>query len=168
MSDLLTRMSDWKALSSAELFALHARISEELRERGILRSSNNPTADLAEHLFCRAFGWTQAGNSHPSADATDADGKLYQIKGRRPTPQNSSRQLSALRGLSAGGFDYLAGVLFASDYTVERAVLIPHTLVLENSTYVKHTNSWRFLLRDSAWGWPGVRDVSDQLRAVTL
>jgi hypothetical protein len=147
---------------------LHALIADELRERGILRSSNNPTADLAEYLFCRAFGWTQAGNFHPSADATCSEGRLYQIKARRITPQNASRQLSALRGLSAGGFDFLAGVLFSPNYKVARAAIIPHDLVLKNSTYVKHTNSWRFLLRDAAWGWPGVRCVTKELQAVIL
>lgn len=161
-------MSDLKHLSSAELLALHARVAEELRMRGVLRSSNNPTADLAEHLFCRAFGWVQASNSHPSADATCSKGMLYQIKGRRITPQNNSRELSALRNLSSGGFHYLAGVLFAPDYSVTSAAIIPHDLVLKNSTYGKHTNAWRFLLRDAAWSWPGVRDVTEQLRAVPM
>ena len=161
-------MSAWKALSSAELLSLHAKIAEELRERGILRSSNNPTSDLAEHLFCRAFGWTQAGKSKRSADATCQEGKLYQIKGRRVTPQNNSRELSALRDLPTGGFHYLAGVLFAPDYSVTRAAIIPHDLVLKNSTYGKHANAWRFLLRDAAWSWPGVEDVTHKLRAVAL
>ncbi|MBY0318895.1 MAG: hypothetical protein K2X72_09250 [Reyranella sp.] len=161
-------MTNWKTLPSAALLKLHADIAGELRDRGILRSSNNPTADVAEHLFCRAFGWIQAGNSHPSADATCAEGKLYQIKGRRLTPQNASRELSALRRLSDGGFHYLAAVLFAPDYSVTRAAIIPHELVLKNSVYVKHTNAWRFLLRDASWTWPGVRDVTEELRVVKL
>lgn len=161
-------MTDWKTLPSTELLKLHAALADELRDREILRSSNNPTADVAELLFCRAFGWTQAAKSFPSADATCADGKLYQIKGRRITSVNGSRQLGALRKLSDGGFHYLAAVLFAPDYSVVRAAIIPHELVLTNSVYVKHTNAWRFLLRDASWSWPGVRDVTEELRAVTL
>jgi hypothetical protein len=34
-----------------------------VRTRGILRSSNNPTADLAEYLFCRAFNWKTANRA---------------------------------------------------------------------------------------------------------
>src|SRR5580693_5542284 len=90
-------MEDLRNLTPTELLKLHARVSEELRERGIVRSSNNPTGDLAEYLFCRAFGWTQAGNSHPNADATGTDGKtLYQIKGRRCTPQRRKTSRASL------------------------------------------------------------------------
>lgn len=56
-------------LTPAQLLALHAKLGDELRDRGITRSSNNPTGDLAEYLFCKAFGWTQAGNSHANVDA---------------------------------------------------------------------------------------------------
>lgn len=161
-------MTSWKSLAAAELLKLHADIADELRERGILRSSNNPTADVAELLFCRAFGWTQAAKSFPSADATCPQGKLYQIKGRRITSLNGSRELGALRKLSDGGFHYLAAVLFAPDYSVTRAAIIPHALVLKNSVYVMHTNAWKFMLRDASWTWPGVRDVTEQLRAVKL
>lgn len=52
-----------------ELLILHARVSDELRTRGITRSANNPTGDLAEYLFSKAFGWKQADNSHPNIDA---------------------------------------------------------------------------------------------------
>lgn len=50
-------------LSVAELLVLHARVGEELRERSVARSANNPTGDLAEYLFFRMFGWQQAPKS---------------------------------------------------------------------------------------------------------
>ena len=152
--------------SPAELLALHAKITDELRERGVIRSANNPTGDLAEYLFCKAFGWDRSGPSHPSADATGNDGTLYQIKARRMTQRNTSRQLGALRGLPDGGFHVLAGVLFAPDYLVQRAAMIPHELVLKLAKYRKHTNCWIFFLPEVAWTWPGVRDVTEALRAV--
>lgn len=156
-----------KHLSPEELLVLHAEVSQQLRELGITRSANNPIGDLAEYLFCKAYGWKQAAPSHPSADAMHGD-KLYQIKGRRRSRKNKSRQLGAFRKLYEGGFDYLAAVLFAEDYSVERALIIPHALVLDNSDYVEHTNSWRFLLVDAAWTWPGVEDATDRLRSVQL
>jgi len=48
-------------LTSPELLAIRGDIAEELRRRGILRSSINPVADLSEHLFCRAFGLDAGG-----------------------------------------------------------------------------------------------------------
>lgn len=158
-------MVDITSFSTLELLNLHGQALEELRARQIIRSSNNPVGDFAEYLFCRAFGWRQVDNSKKDADAVDDDGIRYQIKGRRLTRHNASRQLSAIRRLPENNFDYVAGVLFDEDFSIMRAALIPHALVLENAKYVEATNSWRFLLRDEVWGWTGVEDVSAKLRS---
>jgi hypothetical protein len=73
---------DLAKLSPRELLVLHANVMEELRARGVTRTSNNPTADLAEMLFCKAFGWTQSHNSSANIDAVGADGLRYQIMKR--------------------------------------------------------------------------------------
>lgn len=159
---------DLSGLTPPQLLVLHSRLADELRARGITRSSNNPTGDLAEYLFCRAFGWKQADNSQANVDAIGSDGTRYQIKGRRITRFNKSRQLSAIRDMAGSHFDFIAGVLFNEDFTVMRAALIPHATALRRSTYVEHTNSHRFLLRDSIWEDDGVRDVTIELRDVTF
>jgi hypothetical protein len=159
---------NFSELSAPELLALHAKVADELRTRGITRSANSPTGDLAEYLFCKAFDWKQAGNSQANVDAIGPDGLRYQIKGRRITRFNSSRQLSAMRNLVGAHFDFLAGVLFNEDYSVLRAALIPHAVALERASFVEHTNSHRFLLRDDIWNAPGVRDVTIEVRAVTF
>jgi hypothetical protein len=159
---------DLAQLNPAELLALHAQIGDVLRSRGITRSSNNPVGDLAEYLFCKAFGWTQVGNSHPNIDAIGPDGTRYQIKGRRMTHHNCSRQLSAIRDLQGGHFDFLAGVLFNEDYTVMRAALIPHAVAVAHAAFVERTNSHRFLLRDEVWNVHGVRDVTHPLQMLTF
>lgn len=66
-----------KIFSVPQLLLFHAKLLEELRSRGVLRTANNPTGDLAEYLFCKAFGWTQAANSEKSYDALDADGRRW-------------------------------------------------------------------------------------------
>jgi hypothetical protein len=43
-------MIDIARFSAAQLLALHASVTEELRRRKITRSSNNPTGDLAKHF----------------------------------------------------------------------------------------------------------------------
>lgn len=151
-------------LSIAELLLLHSQIGEELRTRGVVRSANNPTGDLAEYLFCKAFGWTQAPNSVRGFDATGSDGTRFQIKGRRIHRRNKSRQLSAIRDIAGGHFDILAGVLFDDDYRVLRAILMPRAAVVRHSTYIAHTNSNKFMLSDAVWSMDGVTDVSREIK----
>jgi hypothetical protein len=155
-------------LTPSELLKLHALVAEELRLREITRSSNNPTGDLAEYLFCKAFDWTRACNSHANVDAIGKDQRRYQIKGRRITRHNQSRQLSAIRDLAGCHFDFLAGVLFSEDYSILRAAIIPHAVVMEHATFVTRTNSHRFILRDNVWDAPGVTEVTQQLSAIRL
>jgi hypothetical protein len=169
-------MIDISGLLPRELFELHLKIENELHRQKILRTANNPTGDLAEYLFCTAFDWEPAGNSQAHYDAKGkTDGLLYQINGRRIT-HNRSRQLSAIRGLEGAHFDFLAGVLFNEDYSIFKAALIPHavllSLVKERShiSFQKHTNSHVFLLVDEFWNekWnaEGVVDVKAKLLSV--
>jgi hypothetical protein len=157
-------IEDFEGKPTSELLKMHASIMEELRTRNILSSANNPTGDLAEYLFCAAFGWDQASNSVKGFDATDAAGVRYQVKGRRMHHRNKSRQLSAIRDLE--GFDVLAAVLFDDDYNIVQRALIPAAVVKEKSVYISHTNSHKFLLKDVIWSVPDVLDVTEQLRAV--
>jgi hypothetical protein len=102
------------------------------------------------------------------ADATDLSGVRYQIKGRRLTIHNKSRQLGALRDLPAQRFDVLAAVLFQHDYRVLRAALIPHGRVVELAKRVERTNSWRFILRDTVWQVSDVLDVTEALHRAEM
>lgn len=150
--------------SVLELLGSHSEILDELRAREIIRSANNPTGDYAEWLFCRAFGWAQAANSVKGYDAMDKAGVRFQIKSRRLHERNTSRQLSAIRNLA--GFDFLAGVLFDANFEVQRAALIPSSVVQSRSKYTAHTNSYRFLLRDDIWNENDVQDVTEELRRI--
>jgi hypothetical protein len=156
---------DISSLAVADLLKTHGAVLAELRRRGIVRSFNNPGSDLAELLFCRAFGWRRENNSAEGHDAVDAAGLRYQIKGRRLTARNRSRQLGAIRKLPEQPFDSLAAVLFDDDYSVVRAAIIPFAVVKARAKRVEHTNSWRFLLRDDLWAIEGVADVTARLRA---
>ena len=116
---------DLRDKSTTDLLALYAAIMDELRDRVVLRSANNPTGDLAEWLFCMAFGWALAPKSAKGFDATGDDGTRYQVKGRRLYRPNDSRQVSVIRDFDQ--FDFLAGVVLDHDYRVLRAALIPVT-----------------------------------------
>lgn len=159
-------LPDLAGLSPSQLLDLHGRIIEELKTRQLVRTSNNPVGDLAEYLFCKAFGWERAENSHAHLDAIDAAGLRYQIKARKITARNASRQLGAIRELDKGHFDFLAAVLFSERFEVRRAILIPHSLIAERAKFVARTNSHKFFLRDDVWEFACVRDVTAELRAV--
>lgn len=159
-------MADLHDRSVIELLQFNAEVLDELRRRNILTTSNAPLGDYAEWLFRKAFGWLPAGNLAKDIDAIGDDGTRYQVKARRPHAQNKSRQLGALRRLDAANFDMLAAVLFSQDFTVMRAALIPHKVVLEHATYVQATNSWKLILADQMWNVPGVEDVTAALLCV--
>ncbi|WP_245265564.1 hypothetical protein [Mesorhizobium sp. LSJC265A00] len=146
-----------------DLLILHSQIMDELRDREIVRTGNAPLGDYAELLFATAFGWSLEGNSSRGHDACDTAGLRYQIKSRRVSRRNASRQLSAIRRLPDGAFDFLAAVLFDEGYRVTKAVIIPHAVVVRRAKRVELTNSWRFILDDKVWGEEGARDVTAAL-----
>ena len=114
-----------RSKSTSQLLNLHSVIMDELREREVVRTSNNRTGDYAETLFRKAFHWALERNSSSGHDATSKGGGRFQIKGRRMNARRPSRQLGVIRNLDGKKFDYLAGVLFNKDYPVFRAIIIP-------------------------------------------
>lgn len=127
-------------LQVGELLTLHAEIMTELNKREILRSQNNPTGDYAEYLAAKVLQLKLESNSKSGFDATDAGGKKVQIKGRRVTAKNPSRQLGIIRDLEGRRFDYLIGIIFGEFYTVDQALKIPHELVRDYATFSELQN----------------------------
>jgi hypothetical protein len=154
---------DWSSYTDAEVLRAYAELMDELRSRGICRSSNNPVADYTEWLVAKKLSLELRGNSSSGYDAVDEAGRRYQVKGRRLTPQNQSTQLSALRNLEDVPFDFLAAVVYNPDFTVAYAALVPHGVVLKNSSYRKHVNGHVFVMRRTVLELPGVVDISQKL-----
>lgn len=150
--------------SIRELLASYASVMEQLRERGVVRSSNNPVADYCESLVVRALGLKRSVASTKGCDAVDTmTEERYEIKGRRITKHNPSTQLSVIRDIESCHFDYLAGVLFDEDFTVARACRIPRETVEKLAVPREHVNGRILLLRPSVWDQPGVRDITAEL-----
>lgn len=150
-------------LTTLQLLQVHANVIAELRRRGVLRTKNNPVGDYAEWLVSNALGLTLEGNSAAGYDATDAKGVRYQIKARRVTPDNKSRQLSAIRNLDAADFDVLIGVLFDSDFNVTGAYQVPHAIVGQYAKYRSHTNAHILHLQGSLLSDPEVAELTSRL-----
>lgn len=158
-------IKDLQSATPTDLFKLYSGVLNELRRRKIIRSTNNPVADYAELLMAKALRLQLVTKSTKGYDAIDAEGARYEVKGRRVTPHNASRQLSFIRGLKERHFTYLAGVLFAENFSVIRACLIPVEVVEKVVKFVPQVNGWRLLLQDELWDREDVRDITAEVKA---
>src|SRR6266508_5786826 len=122
-------MNELRHLTDTELYELWSRTMRELRSRKLVRSNNNPVADIAERLAADRVGATLVGQSQAGYDAIGPDGTRYQIKSRRLTPENPSRQLSPIRNLDRQQFDYLMVVLFDELLAVLGMWKLPHGII---------------------------------------
>lgn len=157
---------DYSEFSAQALMQNHASILLELKQRGIIRTANNPVGDLAEYLFCKAFDWQQEGNSKSGYDALDAEKCRYQIKSRRIHQANKSSQLSAMRNLDQQPFDMLAVIIFEENYMIRQAAIAPYRLVFDASSYRSHVNGWLFHARDAFFEHEDVHCVKQEIEAV--
>ncbi len=152
MDDKMNGKEDLKKFNREMLLCLYSDLMEELRKRKIIRSSNNPVADYAEYLAAKKFKLTLTKSSNKGFDAVDGEGLRYQIKSRRITGHNQSRQLSVIRNLDDKPFDVLVAILFNSDFSVNTILKIPRDIIKEYSRFSKHQNGHILVLRDKIIG----------------
>ena len=150
-------------LKVKELLQLQAAITKELKDRGIVRTQNNPLGDYTEWLVAKALGLELQENSKAGYDGVSGDGVRVQIKGRRVTAQNSSRQLSAIRKLEEKDFDQLAAVIYDENFNIIEALLMPHEVVSEYATYRAHVNAHILILRGKILEDPRVKDIKNEI-----
>jgi hypothetical protein len=156
--------------SVRELLSAYANIMDQLRARGVVRSSNNPVADYCESLVARALKLKASKRSNKGCDAVDeSDGKKYEIKGRRITRHNPSTQLSVIRDLDSCNFDYLVGVLFDDNFSVTHAHRIPYEVVKDAAgDRREYVNGWIIHLRPSLWERSGVLDITAKVKKAQI
>jgi len=150
---------DLREQSILELLQLHTGVLDELKRRKVVRTKNNPVGDYTEWLVSKALGLELTTNSSAGYDGIDPDGNRIQIKGRRVTSGNKSRQLGAIRKLSERQFDELAAVIFDENYQVVDAVLIPREVIDEYASYKEHVNAHIVHLRGAILNDPRVKDI---------
>ena len=134
-------------LSDEQVGQVWARAMRELRSRNLIRSWNNPVADFAERLVAEQLNLDLAPPVAQGYDATDRDGLRYQIKARRITPQNKSRQLGAIRKLELNEFDFLIAAIFDEDLVLFEMWRIPHEVVVDFGRWVPTLNGHRIHVR---------------------
>ena len=158
---------DFAKETAQGLLTNYCEVLKELRLRNLIRSTNNPVADITETIVALALKLKLVNGSTAGHDAIDeATGFRYEIKGRRVTRENKSRQLSFIRGLDKNHFDFLVGVLFDENFHITKACLIPKSTVQKLAKYVEHVNGWRLILADSVWRDAGVQDLTEPLQMI--
>lgn len=155
---------DWSKLTVPELLSSHSAVLDELRRRNIVRSKNNPTGDYAEWLVATKLGLELCSKSTKGCDAIDPLGVRYQIKGRRVTADNPSRQLGVIRNLEGNDFDVLIAVVLDAAWGVLAAARMPRELVTEVSAFRRHVNGHIVHLRPSLLSNARVEDITALLR----
>lgn len=157
-------MSEFDEQSPRDLLGLYRRILAELRNRGVIRTSNAPTGDYAEYLVGKMYGVDLEPNSTKGFDLVTDEGVRIQVKARiLATGAGGERQLSVFRSFE---FDQAAIVLFSDDFSIHRAALFPRELVEAHSTRTRHVNGYRLMATDAMFELPGVTDITTDLRRV--
>lgn len=154
-----------KKNTTQALLLQYVAIMDELKERKIIRSNNNITGDYAEWVVKKALDLPELpSQSTKGYDAEDLKGIKYQIKGRRITTKNSSRQLGAFRDIEEKNFDFLIGVIFDEDYNFSEAYKIPHSIIKKYSKHNKHVNGHIMHLKGPILSEIGVERIDEQIR----
>lgn len=131
----------------------------ELKRRNVVRTKNNPLGDYTEWLVAKGLGLELAAKSAAGYDGIDSEGVKIQVKGRRVTPENKSRQLGAIRNLDDKDFDQLAAIIFNENYEILDALLIPHEVVAEYAKYRNHVNAHIMHLKGNILTDTRVKDI---------
>jgi hypothetical protein len=153
-----------KSITTQMLLQNYIQIMDELRARKIIRTSNHPIGDYAEWLVADRLGLKLVSNSTSGYDAIDSSGIKFQIKSRRITPRNPSRQLSAIRNLKNHGFDFLIAVLFDTQFNITSVTKIPHEVIGKYARFREHVNAHILILRGGVLNDPLVEDLTSQFR----
>jgi hypothetical protein len=74
---------DISEFSAVDLLRLPYAAIDELKHRGIVRTSNAPLGDYAEYIVAKTYNGTLEKNSAKSFDILFSDGKTCQVKARR-------------------------------------------------------------------------------------
>lgn len=148
-------------LEPIDLLRQYTAVIDELKSRGIVRTNNAPLGDFTEWLIAKSMDLQLAPNSKAGYDAISDAGVKFQIKARRVTPDNNSRQLGAIRKYKEADFDYLVAVIFDENFSLIEAYLIPHEIVGKYGRFQEHTNALNLLMTGAILEDPGIMKMGE-------
>ncbi len=129
--------------SRQDLLRLYGAVMTTLRERGFVRSGNNPVADEAERIVAQLYGVSLATANTAGHDLVASDGTKVQVKGLRRT-QSGRRNLSAIR---SDDYNVVIAVVFEADMTLTELWCIPREVVCEKARWSDHVHGYFLSLK---------------------
>lgn len=133
---------------------------EELRQRNLIRSSNNPVSDYGEKVVSEKMNLTLQKGSNKGYDAIDKkSGLKFQIKTRRLTKHSKSRQLGVIRNLNQNLFDFLVAVIFNEYLEPQEMWQIPRDIIPLCSRFSKLQNGHILILTGGILKDKGVKKL---------
>lgn len=137
----------------------------ELRERDVIRTSNNPIADIAEALVHEHFGGERGSFNQPGWDVRTPSGDRLQVKAMRRLPTGKRRNLSPIRDQN---YDAVIAVIFNENFELECALRMSRELVEELFPHKTYVNGRIISITKKLFGNPEVEriDLSDALLGV--
>lgn len=157
----MKKIASVEGLSTNALLRLFGFIKSELW----LRQYRHPVGDRAVWLIERYFGGKRMKPTNKGFDLLLPDGRRVEVKARCiMSPLDGTRILASdIRCLEGQQFDVLAMVVFHSDLSVARALLIPYEVVRSRAYYSRHSNAWRFYYGDDLLKCPGVKEITREI-----
>jgi Family of unknown function (DUF6998) len=146
---------DLSKLDDERLILLFGEVMAAMRKRGIVRSANNPIADIAERLVAEHFGGELAAPNEKGYDVL-ADGRRLQVKALRMT-QRSRSTLSAIR---SHDFDAIVAVVFENDMRPRELVEIPLEVVEQRQAWSETWKAHRLSVTSPLLADPRVRRIT--------
>ena len=124
-----------------KLLGFYSGVMEALRTKKVLRSSNNPVADYGEFYVAKKLRLELAPKSNKAYDAFDKSTSVrFQIKSRRITQWNTSRQLGVIRNLFKSEFDFLVAIIFNESFRPIEMYKIPRNIIHKYARFSKLQN----------------------------
>jgi hypothetical protein len=122
------------AASGGDLISAWVQSLKNLRAAGIIRSYNNPIADIAESAVAKGLHLKLADNSiNPGHDAVDpTTDARYQIKARRFSDGGYTTRVSIADKSGRMDYDKLVVVLVNDDGSLRKSVVISKSELPQN------------------------------------
>lgn len=143
--------------STRDLLADFAAIMRALRDRGVVRTNNNPIGDIAEAIVAEHYGGERGSFSQSGWDVKLPSGERLQVKALRMTGARGRRNLSPIRD---SDYDAVIVVIFDEDFRVIEGLRIERRTVEELFQHRAHVNGRIITVTSKLRAHPEVKSVA--------
>jgi hypothetical protein len=147
---------DSASRSTRELLADFAAIMRALRDRGVVRTNNNPIGDIAEAIVAEHYGGQRGNFSQPGWDVKLPGGERLQVKALRRAGARGRRNLSPIRD---SDYDAVIVVIFDEDFRVVEGLRIERATVEALFEHRAHVNGRIITVNEKLRTHPDVQTV---------